>query len=210
MNYTQGNGEHVATYKSIKGSFAYAENFPPDYGWFDGQMNYTTIDTVFDPAAGVVAINAYAGAADDPGSRIWPFKRMHTVQPYDKGNNTLVYLHLWGDDDEAFWGTYDFGRAITAGMAKQGIPYSGEYGFVETESFWPITHMVAPKEEALACDSCHTRGGRMTGIEGVYVPGRDQGGWLDRIGLLAVGLTLLGVLSHAGIRLFSHKKGAAT
>jgi hypothetical protein len=32
---------------------------------------------------------------------------------------------------------------------------------------------------------------------------------LDRIGLLAVGLTLLGVLLHAGIRLFSHKKGAA-
>ena len=207
-NYTQGNGEHVATYKSIKGSFAYDENFAPHYGWFDGQMHYTTIDTVFDPAAGAVAINAYQGAADDPGSRIWPFKRMHTIQPYDKGNNTLVYMHLWGEDDDAFWGTYDFGRAIAAGMAQYGIPYSGEYGFVETESYWPITHMVAPKEDAVACVSCHQQDSRIQEIDGVYVPGRDRGDWLDTLGLAAVGLTLLGVLLHALLRLFGRKQGA--
>ena len=48
-NYTQGNGEHRATYKSIKGSFIYGENLVPHYGWFDGQMIYNTIDTHFNP-----------------------------------------------------------------------------------------------------------------------------------------------------------------
>ena len=45
-DYTQGNGEHRATYKSIKGSFKYGENLVSHYGWFDGQMIYTTIDHI--------------------------------------------------------------------------------------------------------------------------------------------------------------------
>ncbi|MES9862538.1 MAG: tetrathionate reductase family octaheme c-type cytochrome [Candidatus Thiodiazotropha sp. LLP2] len=43
-NYTQGNGDHRATYKSIKGNFEYGENLTPHYDWFDGQMVYTTIE----------------------------------------------------------------------------------------------------------------------------------------------------------------------
>ncbi|WP_274620291.1 tetrathionate reductase family octaheme c-type cytochrome [Colwellia maritima] len=46
--YTQGDGEQRATYKSIKGSFKYDENFAPEYHWFNGQMVYTTINTQFD------------------------------------------------------------------------------------------------------------------------------------------------------------------
>jgi hypothetical protein len=41
------------------------------------------------------------------------------------------------------------------------MPYSGDYGFAETEMYWPQTHMVAPKERALQCLSCHSEGGRM-------------------------------------------------
>jgi octaheme c-type cytochrome (tetrathionate reductase family) len=186
--YTQGDGKHRDTYKSIKGSFEYGENLVPHYAWFDGQMIYTTIDTKFDPDSGPVEINRFDGGADDPGSRIWPFKRMHTVQPYDKGNNTLVYMHLWGDDEDAYWGNYDFGRAIEVGMDKFGLPYSGEYGFVETWSYWPITHMVAPSEDAVACGECHARDGRMNEIEGVYIPGRDAHPWIGRIALAVIGL----------------------
>jgi len=205
--YTQGNGEHRATYKSIKGSFKYAENFVPYYDWFDGQMIYTTIETVFDPSSGPVEINGFKGSADDGKSRIWPFKRMHTIQPYDKGNNTLVYMHLWGDDKDAYWGNYDFGNAIRVGMEKNGIPYSGEFGFVNTYSHWPITHMVAPKEDAVACADCHTKESRLQNIEGVYMPGRDNNRWLDIIGLLAVFGTLFGVLGHGLIRIVSNKGG---
>jgi octaheme c-type cytochrome (tetrathionate reductase family) len=208
-NYTQGNGEHRATYKSIKGSFEYGENLLPYYGWFDGQMRYTTIDTRFDPASGPIAVNSFKGSHDDGISRIWPFKQMHTVQPYDKGNNTLVYMHLWGDDDDSYWGNYDFGRAIKVGMEKNHIPYSGEYDFVETYSFWPITHMVAPHENALGCTECHSRDGRLAGLKGYYMPGRDHFTWLDILGYVALGGALLGVLLHGLLRkLFSAKNSS--
>lgn len=198
--YVQGNGEPRHTYKSIKGSFKYGENVKPVYRWFNGTMWYTTIDTHFDPA-GPVNINTPQGAADDPDSRIWPFKRMHTWQPYDKGNNTLVYMHLWGNDRDAFWGNYDFARAIRHGMEQFDIPYSGEYGFIETYSYWPINHMVAPKEEALSCRECHAKEGRLKNLAGFYMPGRDHNVWVDRIGLLAVLATLLLVLGHGLIRI---------
>ena len=204
--YTQGDGKHRATYKSIKGSFKYAENLVPHYGWFNGQMQYTTIDTRFDPSQGAVNINSYQGGATDSGSRIWPFKEMHTVQPYDKGNNTLVYMHLWGDDENSYWGNYDFAKAIKTGMEKHNLPYSGEYDFVDTYSYWPITHMVAPKEDALECEACHAADSRMQDIDGVYIPGHTANTWLDRIGILAVLATLAGVLGHGLIRAMTNKR----
>ncbi|MBN2886778.1 MAG: tetrathionate reductase family octaheme c-type cytochrome [Chromatiaceae bacterium] len=207
--YTQGNGEHRYTYKSIKGDFTFDENVTPLYAWFDGQMRYTTIDTRFDANQQPIDINAFSGSRDDPSSRIWPFKRMHTWQPYDMGNNTLVYTHLWGEDDAAYWGSYDMGRAIAKGMADFGLDYSGEFGYVETLSWWPITHMVAPKEDALACRDCHAADGRLEAVEGIYMPGRDRSFWVDRIGLWAVVATLLGILIHAGIRRFLLKDSGA-
>jgi len=204
--YTQGNGEHRATYKSIKGDFKYGENLKPSYAWFDGVMNYTTIDTKFDPQAGPVKINSFNGAYDNPASRIWPFKQMHTTQPYDKGNNTLVYMHLWGDDPDSFWGNYDFGRAIKVGMERNGKPYSGEHGFIDTVSYWPITHMVAPKEQALACAECHAKEGRLSELNGFYMPGRDGFGWLDIVGYMAVIGALLLALGHGVVRIVMCKK----
>ncbi len=203
--YVQGNGEPRHTYKSIKGSFKYDENFPPVYRWFDGVMKYTTIDTVFDPNK-PVEINYFGGSPSDPDSRIWPFKRMHTVQPYDKGNNTLVYMHLWGDDDAAFWGNYNFAKAIEYGMKEFDIPYSGEYGFIDTWSWWPQNHMVAPKEQALDCDQCHSKHGRLAELKGFYMPGRDSHPWLDWFGLLLVGGTLAGVGGHGLLRIFLSRR----
>jgi hypothetical protein len=197
--YTQGDGKHRHTYKSIKGTFEYDEDIKPSYAWFNGTVDYTTIDTRFDDSKPVI-INQPRGSADDPDARIWPFKLMRTVQPYDKGNKTLVYMHLWGNDRDAFWGNYDFDRAITRGMTDNGIDYSGEYGFIETVSYWPINHMVAPAEEALSCRECHAREGRLDGLDGFYLPGRDTNPWLDRIGILAVIAALAGILLHAMLR----------
>lgn len=201
--YIQGNGEQRATYKSIKGSFKYDENFAPEYHWFNGKMVYTTINTQFDASKAPININMMSGDATDPTARIWPFKKMHTVQPYDKGNNTLVYMHLWGVDDAAFWGNYDYSKAIDEGMNKNNLPYSGEFGFIETHSYWPITHMVAPKEDALGCADCHAKTGRLNSLNGVYIPGNTSHKWLDILGLFFVFATLLGVLIHAIIRKLS-------
>lgn len=201
--YTQGNGEERYTYKSIKGNFSYAEDVIPEYGWFNGQMRYTTVDTHFDVDEQPIPINAYQGARADGDSRIWPFKRMHTWQPFDTGQGTLVYTHLWGDDEAAYWGNYDMAKAIERGMKDFGLDYSGQYGFLETVSYWPITHMVAPKEDALACQDCHAKAGRLASVEGMYLPGRDANRWLDLGGLLLVLGTLGGTLGHGLIRRLS-------
>jgi len=199
--YTQGDGKHRVTYKSIKGSFAYAEDLQPVYAWFDGTMRYKTIDTKFDPSHGPININSFSGSSDDPNSKIYPFKRMHATQPYDKGNNTLVYMHLWGNDDRALWGNYDFAKAIEAGMEKNVISYSGEWGFVETYSYWPVNHMVAPKENALKCEACHSREGRINHLSGLYIPGAGSDKLLDFIGYIVLLCTLGGVLIHGILQL---------
>jgi octaheme c-type cytochrome (tetrathionate reductase family) len=217
-DYVQGNGERRHTYRSIKGRFTYGETAPekgrtllPYYAWFDGQMNYTTIDTKFDPAKQPIPINSFTGSYNDPKSRIWPFKRMHTWQPYDKGNNTLVYMHLWGEDKDAYWGNYNFDRAIQVGMKENGKPYSGQYGFIETYSFWPTTHMVAPKEQALKCSECHSTNGRLANLGGFYMPGRDSFKWVDLFGLLIIAGALAGVVLHVIMRCLARcfRKGPA-
>lgn len=204
--YIQGNGQERPTYKSIKGSFTWGENLVPDYRWFDGQMHFATVDTKFDAAKPPVEINWFKGSPNDPRSRIWPFKLMHTVQPYDADNQTLVYMHLWGEDKDAFWGNYDFQRAITRGMGEDALPYSGKFGFVETVSYWPITHMVAPAKDALECRACHAKKGRMATLTGFYMPGRGDLGWLDVLGLLLIAATLLGVGGHALLRWVNRRR----
>jgi Zn finger protein HypA/HybF involved in hydrogenase expression len=207
--YTQGNGEERHTYKSIKGSFKYAENIKPTYKWFDGKMNFLTIDQKFAPAKKPIEVNHFKGNYDDPNSRIYPFKVMRTTQPYDKGNNTLVYMELWGNNDTSLWGNYDFGKAIKVGMEKYKLPYSGEYDFIDTVSYWPINHMVSEKEDALKCEECHAKEGRLKDLKGFYMPGASHSNWLDLFGLLAILGSLGGVLIHALIRIIASKRREA-
>ncbi|ARE42077.1 Octaheme tetrathionate reductase [Rhodovulum sp. P5] len=205
--YTQGNGEHRHTYWSIKGSFVWGENLTPTYKWFNGDMRYTMPTEQIDDSQPVVPINDVLGDASDPGSRIWPFKEMHTRIPYDAGNKTLVYNHLWGDDDAAFWGNFDIAKSIEAGMEIEQRPFSGEIGFLPTVSNWPITHMVAPKDAALDCSACHARDSRLAKVAGVYMPGFSRFGWLETLGLAGLGLTLLGVVLHGGLRIALRSNG---
>jgi octaheme c-type cytochrome (tetrathionate reductase family) len=148
-------------YDGQKGEFTYGEFVIPEYVWFNGQVEYTLAGETFDPT-NVVRINQFLGDRTEEEARIWPVKRFRAVQPYDSVNNTLVVPHLFGSDDSAFWGNYDWNKAITFGMEYAGLEYSGEYGFIESEFDWPITHMVAPATAALVCQDCHTpEGGRL-------------------------------------------------
>jgi hypothetical protein len=88
-------------------------------------------------------------------------------QAWDPVNKTLAVTHLAGKDDTAYWTNLDWTKAITTGMAAANMPFSGKVGFIETYSMWPITHMVAPKAQALACDDCHNEKGRMANVPGV-------------------------------------------
>ncbi|MCF4164891.1 tetrathionate reductase family octaheme c-type cytochrome [Zavarzinia compransoris] len=202
-DYTQGDGQHRHTYLSTKGDFEWGEDVVPHYAWFDGQMIFTTGDQTIDPAQ-VVEVNSFEGARDDGVSRIWPFKRMDGRQSYDAGYSKLAYSHVWGPTtDTAYWTNFDWGKAIEAGMKAAGMPYSGEYGFVDTHYYWPITHMVAPAEAALACDACHAEGGRLDGLPGVYVPGTRPLGLPVVLGLLLFAGTLAGVMLHVALRLLT-------
>ena len=96
-------------------------------------------------------------------------------------------------------------RAIATGMKASGAPFSGKVDFINTEMSWPITHMVAPKGDAVRCNECHARGGRLDKIEGIYIPGRDGNPWVSLIGWLAAGGTLAGVLLHGLVRVVRRK-----
>ena len=91
-------------------------------------------------------------------------------------------------------------------MAIEKRPFSGEIGFLPTVSNWPITHMVAPKADAVKCAECHSRNSRLAGVPGIYMPGFSHFGWLDFLGLAGLGLTLFGVAVHGGLRIALDKK----
>jgi octaheme c-type cytochrome (tetrathionate reductase family) len=205
-DYLEADGDHRHTYMSTKGTFEWEENVEPIYEWFNGVVEYTTGDKKIDPSK-TVEINPIQGTPDAEDSRIWPFKRMEGRQAYDSVLNELVYTHVWGPDtDTALWTNFDWDKAIKAGMEAAGEDYSGEYAFVDTHMFWPITHMVAPAEEALQCESCHSDDGRMQGLTGVNMPGTSPFNTAGMLGLATLLAALLGVLIHATIRILRRSK----
>lgn len=204
--FTQSDGKELHSYLSTKGDFEWGENVVPYYAWFDGQVQYTTGDRTIDPTK-PVDVNVIEGNPYDGSSRIWPFKRMEGRQAYDKKLKHLVYTHVWGPTtDTAFWTNFDWGKAIDAGMKAAGVEYSGEYDFVDTHMYWPITHMVAPASEAMDCQECHAKDGRLEGLAGVFMPGTDTNNWTGLLGKLIVLGALAGVLLHGALRLFAGKK----
>ena len=203
--YTEIGENGHPVYMSIKGTFKYEENVVPQYRFSDGRVDYLLDTETIDPTE-VVAIAQYYGAYDDPGSRIWPFKIMQGKQPYDTELNTLIKTHVFGKDDTALWTNLDWPKAIEAGMEGSGLPYSGHYDFVETSMWWPITHMVAPASEALACADCHSHDGRLKSLAGFYMPGRDNFWWLDWLAAITAIAALTGVALHAVLRVYLGKR----
>ncbi|WP_294621585.1 tetrathionate reductase family octaheme c-type cytochrome [uncultured Roseovarius sp.] len=200
-DYLESDGDHRHTYMSTKGDFEWGEDVPPVYAWFNGVVEYTTGDRKIDPTQ-TVEINPIHGRPDAADSRIWPFKRMEGRQAYDSVMNELVYTHVWGPDtDTALWTNFDWAKAIKAGMEAASEDYSGEYDFVDTYMYWPITHMVAPAEDALDCATCHAKDGRMSGITGVNMPGTTPFNAAGLLGLAMVIAALAGVVIHALIRI---------
>lgn len=196
-------GNHV--YMTIKGSFEWATNVQPEYVWFNGTASqYVLGDTI---ESVPVQINKLNGSHADVHSKIVPVKVHRGDQIYDKKNNMLIQPKLYAPEkgDSAFWQDYDWDEAARAGMRIVGLPYSGEYDFVDTEMYWPLNHMVAPKDQTVGCAECHTRNenGRLAKLEGFYLPGRDRNKTLDASGIFLFWASLLGVAIHAAMRVVS-------
>ncbi len=149
-------------YHTKKGSFTWGSNVIPYYMWWNGNTYYLTVEDKINPSQ-VVKINTFEGSRGD--GKIYPFKRFQGVQGYDTVNNVLLIPNLFpnnAEDTGAYWKSYDWSAAFASGMEYAGAEFSGEYDWVNTEMYWVQNHQVAPKENAVQCEECHTaEGGRL-------------------------------------------------
>jgi octaheme c-type cytochrome (tetrathionate reductase family) len=202
--YSEEDEDGNHTYLSTKGEFVWEKQVRPEYVWFNGTANHYLLgDTI---RSTTVALNKLNGSYDDSKSRIIPVKIHRGDQIYDKQTKMLIQPKLFAaaEGDSAYWKDFDWDLAAEAGMKRVGLPYSGEYGFVETEMYWPVNHMVSPKENSVACAECHTRdGGRLASLSGFYLPGRDRNEALDLAGSLLLYVLSIGVILHGAVRVIS-------
>jgi octaheme c-type cytochrome (tetrathionate reductase family) len=157
---TAGNDdipEDPHTYLKIKGSFVYEQGFMPAYLWYNGTSDRYILGDPMDPNVST-PINFPLGGITDDDAKIWPFKIHYANQIYDAGYNYLIQPKTVGE--EGYWTTFDWDQSARLGMETVGLPYSGEYGFAPTEMYWNLSHMVAPRENALQCTDCHGDNGR--------------------------------------------------
>ena len=55
-------------------------------------------------------------------------------------------------------------------MEFAGRPFPGKVDFIKTYMTWPINHMIAPAENALACEDCLNKNGRLKQLDGNVIP----------------------------------------
>ena len=142
-------------------------------------------------------------------SKIWPIKVMRGKQPYDPVNKLLIQPYLASKEkgSGALWADFNWEASATHGMKYIGLPYSGKYTFIKTESIWPLNHEVSPSDKALQCSDCHNnQNSRLKNLTGFYLPGRDHNSILDNAGLIFIILVLIGVSIHGFLRIVSNKK----
>jgi hypothetical protein len=145
-------------YLKIKGEFVYANNVIPEYRWFNLTGDRYLLGDKTNPG-GPTDINRPLGSKDDPASQIWAFKVHKAMQPYDKVNGYLLPAVLSGEG--GYWHDFDWKKSLTLAAPISGLPFSGKYGFTATRMYWPLTHGVAPKDQALTCNDCHGPASRL-------------------------------------------------
>lgn len=189
-------------YLSIKGQMKWEKNLKPEYFWFNGSIESVTTKDPIDPGT-VAPVSHPVGSRDEKNSRIFPFKVHRGVQPYDKIHKTLLAPLLSGPN--GYWKTLDWSQALSKGQEALGLPFSGEFDFVETTYVFPITHMVAPKDHGVTCNECHVRKeSRIANLTGFYMPGRNYNRWINSLGWVAVMGALLGISIHGLGRVFTN------
>ncbi len=205
-NYEEKGPFGKNIYITQKGAFIWDQNVVPDYLWFDGKIEHLTVDDKIDPK-NVVDFTEINATSKTVGAKIYPFKTLRGKRPYDKKNNNMVFVKLFGKKGSgAYWADFDWQKAIVAGMNYGKRSYSGEYGFVSTQYRYVQSHMVAPAEKALKCIDCHDQNdSRLKEVPGIYIPVRDGHKYLDLLGLLLLVLTFLGVSFHGLLRFFFRK-----
>ena len=202
--YEEKDAEGNIVYTSMKGTFRWGKSLKPEYVWFNGTAeHYLLGDKVADPTKPVI-LNQFNGSYVDLDAKIFPVKVMRTRQVFDPVNQMLVALKLFAPKpgEGAFWKDFEWVRAAEVGMKERGLPFSGQIAFIETQAYWPLNHMVSPKEKALRCTECHTRqNSRIASLRDFYIPGRDYSPKVESLGKWLLILTLFAVAGHGGLRI---------
>lgn len=75
-----------------------------------------------------------------------PHVKIHRgKQIYDPVTQMLIQPELYSREkgDGGFWKDFNSQRSAAEGMKASGLPYSGQYAFIDTVMYWPVIHMVA-------------------------------------------------------------------
>ncbi len=145
-------------YLKEKGSFVYATRVVPEYYWWDGTAERYLKGDPVELERGV-DINRPLGGPGLPHSLIYPFKVHRGKQPFDTSFGYLLVPKTYGRG--GYWSEFDWKQALSLGSEATGLPFSGNYGFVQSRMFWPLSHMIPPASSALGCKDCHSSGGRL-------------------------------------------------
>ncbi|HEX9023028.1 MAG TPA: tetrathionate reductase family octaheme c-type cytochrome [Geobacteraceae bacterium] len=138
-----------------KGTWTWGKNVVPTYMWYDGTIyRYMKGEKIKNPAKPVVLMRP-DGSIVEKGAKIYPFKTYTGKQPMDAQYKYLSVFQQY----KGLWDTLNWQKSLEDG--NNALPYSGKYRFVSTVSYIGQNHMIAPKEQALACGECHMGGSRM-------------------------------------------------
>ncbi len=154
-----GDSDPLPDYDAKKGEFGWKRAVKPGYHWYNGHMERINLGDAAALERPIVKLTAPIGSIDDPRSRITPFKIMQGVQAFDAQHKTLLIPHLFPsgpEDESAYWKNYVWRKAFLTGMEAAELPFSGNWRWKETWTFWRVEHEVMPAAQALSCKQCHT------------------------------------------------------
>ncbi len=148
-------------YDKLKGDFVWKLDVEPEILWYSHEWNRMVIGQNDTWTTTPVVLAAPTANIDTEGAKLYPFKKMIGNQPADMTNQRILSPHLFGTagGPNPYWGTWDWDLALRDGAAYTNLPYSGDWGFVDTIMYLTVNHEVAPYEDARECVDCHGSGG---------------------------------------------------
>lgn len=128
----------------------------PVYRWFNGQSAFYQFG---EPAQagpnGRIPLAEPLGDVQDPAAKLYAFKYHQGNQPMDPATGRLLPLKIG-----KFFESGQIDEAVKLGAEAVGWTYNG-HSFAKTERYMGLFHEVAPSDEALACNDCHSGGQRL-------------------------------------------------
>jgi hypothetical protein len=147
------------------------KNVVPEYYFFNGTSYFYQFG---DPAVpgenGRIVMSAPLGKIGESGAKVHAFKRHLAKQPVDPSSGALLPLKIG-----KFFQSGDIQEAVEIGAATVNGKYNG-HQFAETERYMGLFHEVAPKDQALDCNSCHNGGNRLDFTALGYAPNSSRNG----------------------------------